>query len=224
MPRVALRPSAPRRRTSASSTARLFVASLRRPQSVARHALLFHLISRGGLRPAPRPSCAPCLVQEAMSAASTTTSDASRVRACSPAYRRVPLHHCRAVLGLPVDFRARRILIDPRPGIGTAVTSSIELARALGRGLRLPRARRVAVSATSIVDERHRARRMFRFSVVPHRRPPRHRDRVPAGWSRRTPTARCSSHGSTRRKGKVPRRPWCTVREFLSRETHGLHS
>ena len=62
-----------------------------------------------------------------MSAASTTTSDASWVRACSPAYRRVPLHHCRAVLSLPVDFRARRILIDPRPRIGTAVTSSIEL-------------------------------------------------------------------------------------------------
>lgn len=33
--------------------------------------------------------------------------------------------------------------------------------------------------------------------VIPHHRPPLHRDRVPAGWSRCTPTARCSSHGST---------------------------
>ncbi|CAD6224573.1 unnamed protein product [Miscanthus lutarioriparius] len=97
----------------------------------------------------------------------------SRVRAVRKllmltAHRRVPLaklHHCRAVLGLPDDFRDRvhdfpddfRVVVDPRDG-----RHILELARwdpAL------------AVSALErdfVVDE-SRVRRTFRFAV-PHRR------------------------------------------------------
>jgi len=84
------------------------------------------------------------------------------------AHRRVPLaklHHCRAVLGLPDDFRDRvrdipdnfRIVVDPADGRHVLELVRWDPALAVS-----------ALERDFVVDER-RVRRTFRFAV-PHRR------------------------------------------------------
>ncbi|RCV12089.1 hypothetical protein SETIT_2G240900v2 [Setaria italica] len=140
-------------------------------RSAARHPLLFHLPVVDSV---PHLALTPLmcsLLEEERRIHDELLP--SRVRAVRKllmltAHRRVPLaklHHCRAVLGLPDDFRDRvrdfpddfRVVVDPSDGRHVLELARWDPALAVS-----------ALESDFVVDER-RVRRTFRFAV-PHRR------------------------------------------------------
>ncbi|CAN6174665.1 unnamed protein product, partial [Urochloa humidicola] len=140
-------------------------------RSAARHPLLFHLPTVDSV---PHLTLTP-LMRSLLDEEGRIHEELlpSRVRAVRKllmltAHRRVPLaklHHCRAVLGLPDDFRDRvrdfpddfRVVVDPADGRHVLELAHWDPALAVS-----------ALERDFIVDER-RVRRTFRFAV-PHRR------------------------------------------------------
>lgn len=139
-------------------------------RAAARHPLLFHLTTVGSV---PHLALTPLmcsLLQEERRLHDELLP--TRVRAVRKllmltAHRRIPLaklHHCRAVLGLPDDFRDRvrefpddfRVAVEPN-GLRVLELAHWDPALAVS-----------ALERDFVVDER-RVRRTFRFSV-PHRR------------------------------------------------------